>query len=56
MLWMPLVHVHEMIRDGQFGDHLTSYYSYPYLIGWVLGVNLLGLAALRAVRPRLDVF
>ncbi len=56
MLWVPLVQIHEMIRDGQFGDKIVSYYDYPYTIMCCLFVNLLGLAALRSVRPKLEVF
>ncbi|MDP3415753.1 ABC transporter permease [Falsiroseomonas sp.] len=54
LLWNPQVHMHEMLRDGMFGDLIPAYYSTPYLLAWVLGLNLLGLAAVRAVRTRLE--
>ncbi len=54
LLWNPQAHIHEMVRDGFFGHVLPSYYSPGYLLFAAALVNLLGLAALRAVRPKLE--
>jgi len=54
LLWNPQAHLHEMIRHGFFGELLPSYYSIAYVCFWVGVLNLLGLAALRAVRPKLE--
>jgi len=54
LLWNPQAHIHEMVREGFFGHLLPSYFSIGYVAFWVAVVNLLGLAALRAVRPRLE--
>jgi capsular polysaccharide transport system permease protein len=54
LLWNPQANVHEMVRDGMFGDVLPTYYDVGYVLGAVAVVNLLGMAALRAVRPRLE--
>lgn len=54
LLWNPQVHFHEMLREGMFGDVLVSYYSVPYMVAGVLVANLLGMCAMRAVRPRLE--
>ncbi|WP_270938407.1 ABC transporter permease [Falsiroseomonas oryzae] len=54
LLWNPQAHIHEMVREGFFGDRLPSYFHIGYVTFWVAVVNLLGLAALRAVRPRLE--
>lgn len=54
LLWNPQAHLHEMIRHGFFGELLPSYFSIAYLCFWVGLLNLLGLAALRAVRPKLE--
>ena len=54
LLWNPQTHLHEMIRHGFFGELLPSYYSIAYVCFWVGLLNLLGLAALRAVRPKLE--
>lgn len=55
LLWNPLVHIHELNRWAQFGDRITPYYDISYVLGWILGLNLLGLAGLRAARPRLSI-
>jgi capsular polysaccharide transport system permease protein len=55
LLWNPQVHVHEMMREGFFGEKLPSFYDVGYVSAWVAAVNLLGLAALRAVRPSLTL-
>ncbi|MFC0407617.1 ABC transporter permease [Roseomonas elaeocarpi] len=54
LLWMPLLHIHEIIREGAFGDHIKSYYSVLYLVEWCIGSNALGLLAMRAVRRHLS--
>jgi capsular polysaccharide transport system permease protein len=55
LLWNPQVHVHEMMREGFFGGRLQSYYDIGYVCFSVAAANLLGLAALRAVRPSLTL-
>lgn len=54
LLWNPQANIHEMVRDGFFGNLLPCYYSVGYVLFCVAVLNLLGLAALRAVRPRLE--
>lgn len=54
LLWNPQANLHEMLRDGMFGDQIPAYYDVPYVLGWVVLVNLLGMAAVRAVRARLE--
>lgn len=54
MLWNPQVHIHEMVREGFFGGEIQSYFDVGYVTLCVGIVNLLGLAALRAVRPKLE--
>jgi capsular polysaccharide transport system permease protein len=54
LLWNPQANMHEMIRDGFFGNLMRTYYDIPYTMFWVAFFNLLGLAALRAVRPKLE--
>lgn len=55
-LWVPLPHIHEALRASFFGDRIVSHYDLAYATSWVVGLNLLGLAALRSVRPKLEVF
>lgn len=54
LLWNPQANLHEMIRDGMFGDLIPAYYDVTYVVGWVVMVNMLGMAAVRAVRTRLE--
>jgi capsular polysaccharide transport system permease protein len=55
LLWNPQAHMHEMVRHGVFGDRIKCYFDIGYAAFWVTVANLLGLAALRAVRPKLQV-
>lgn len=54
MLWNPQVHFHEMVREGMFGDLVPTYFSVTYVFAAIAIVNLVGMLALRAVRPRLE--
>jgi capsular polysaccharide transport system permease protein len=56
LLWNPLVSIHEAIRHGMFGSAIPSYYDLQYVTWWILGANLLGLAALRSARRKLNIF
>ena len=49
-LWVPTVHVFELVRDGQYGTQIPTSYDLSYLVGWVAVLNLLGMAALRRAR------
>jgi ABC-type polysaccharide/polyol phosphate export permease len=55
VLWIPTVHVFELLRDGQFGSRFRPIYDVSYVIGWIVVTHLLGLAALRITRERLGV-
>lgn len=49
VLWLPMVHCTEMIRDGYFGSKFTAYYSVGYLVTVNLGMTLMALALERRV-------
>jgi capsular polysaccharide transport system permease protein len=49
-LWVPTVHVFELVRDGQYGTQVPTHYDLAYLSGWIAALNLLGMAALRRAR------
>ncbi|MBR0679877.1 ABC transporter permease [Roseomonas eburnea] len=55
VLWVPTVHIFELLRDGQFGDTYRPVYDLSYVAGWILVPHLLGLAGLRLVRNRLGL-
>ncbi|WP_431281070.1 ABC transporter permease [Humitalea sp. 24SJ18S-53] len=56
MLWIPLVNIHELAREGQFGAVVRAQYDLVYVGQWILGSNFLGLMALRVARPRLHMY
>lgn len=55
VLWVPTVHIFELLRDGQFGDLYRPVYDLHYVAGWILVTHLIGLAGLRIVRTRLGL-
>ncbi|MBR0673949.1 ABC transporter permease [Neoroseomonas soli] len=55
VLWVPVVHVFELLRDGQFGDKFRPIYDLTYVLGWILVPHLIGLAGLRLARNRLGL-
>ncbi len=54
-LWIPLVHCFEMIRRGLFGTEVPTTYDVPYMLTWIIMLNLAGLLTLRLARRRLVV-
>lgn len=54
-LWIPTVHCFELVRNGQFGTRVPTYYDLVYVLGWVAVLNLLGMAGLRRARRDLVV-
>jgi hypothetical protein len=43
-----------MVRDCMFGDIIPAYWDLGYILAFVIGFNLLGFLAMRAVRPKLE--
>lgn len=54
LLWMPLVHVMEFTREGQFGLGVPYHYSVSYVLIWIFILNFLGLTALKAAKPHFE--
>ena len=50
VLWVPTVHVFELVRDGQYGTRVPTHHDVGYVLGWVAALNLLGMAGLRRAR------
>ena len=44
VLWLPMVHGVEYIREGYFGSQMTAYYDLSYMALFNTGLTLLGLA------------
>lgn len=55
VLWVPTVHVFELLRDGQFGDRFRATYDLTYVAGWILIPHMLGLTGLRLARQRIGL-
>ncbi|NLS29235.1 Polysialic acid transport protein KpsM [Sphingomonas sp. S2M10] len=49
VLYLPMLHAVEFIRDGFFGSHFTAHYSLSYLCAWNLGLSLFGLSQVRLI-------
>jgi capsular polysaccharide transport system permease protein len=54
-LYVPTVHLFELMRDGQFGSRFHAHYDLIYVTAWILVTHLIGLAALRIVRRRIGL-
>jgi len=49
VLYLPMVHGVEILRDGYFGTAVKTHYDLSYMAAWCLGLTLLGLAQVRIV-------
>jgi ABC-2 type transport system permease protein/capsular polysaccharide transport system permease protein len=49
ILWVPIVHGIEMLREGYFGSVIQAHYDIGYMALWCMGLSLLGFAKLRVV-------
>lgn len=49
-LWNPMLHIIEVTRDGWFQSYDYHYYSYGYIMLWILGLGVAGLVAERLTR------
>lgn len=49
LLWLPMVHGVELLREGWFGSAIRAHYDVGYLAAWCAGLTLLGLAQLREI-------
>lgn len=55
VLWVPLVHVMEFMREGQFGLGVPYNYSVSYVLIWIFCLNFLGLCGLKAAKPHFEL-
>ena len=54
VLWLPMVHGLEMLRDGYWGQIVPTYQDVGYLLTANLVLTLLGLAAQRIAERRVE--
>jgi len=55
MTWVPIVHMFELIREGQFQCYDSPYIDLHYATGWCMVLTLVGFSALSAIRRRLHM-
>lgn len=48
--WLPLTHIFELLRYGQFGSATNTYVDGPYVVGCCMILTLFGLLAIRITR------
>ena len=49
VLWIPMVHCSEMVRDGYCGSRIVAHYSVAYLVSFNMLLTLFALAVERKV-------
>ncbi|MBB3896850.1 ABC transporter permease [Roseococcus suduntuyensis] len=54
-LMLPIIHIFEFIREGQFGPGQPYHYDLGYVWIWIILLNVYGGFALRRAKPHLEV-
>lgn len=52
IIWIPMVHCVEMVRDGYFGSHFNAIYSVRYIVGINLVLTFMALSQIRVVAKK----
>ena len=52
VLYLPMVHGVELLREGYFGSHFTAHYDLAYMGSVTLVMTVIGLAELRSLGSR----
>jgi capsular polysaccharide transport system permease protein len=55
ILLNPMVHCYEVFRAGFFGPSAMAHYSLPYFSACAFVLTYLGIAAVRRIRPRIQI-
>ena len=53
VLFFPMVHGVEMIREGFFGSSFHAHYSIPYMVGWCLVLTFIGLGQMTIISRKI---
>lgn len=53
LLYNPLLHCTELLRDAWFLTYTAHHASLPYLAGWILALTCIGLHLERTARPKI---
>jgi ABC-type polysaccharide/polyol phosphate export permease len=54
LLYVPMLHGSEMLRDGYFGSMFRAHYDVLYLVNWSMALTLLGLIESRKLARRIS--
>lgn len=55
ILLVPIIHIFEFIREGQFGPGQPYIYDMTYALAWIVILNVYGGFALRRAKPHLEL-
>lgn len=55
LMWNPILHTVEMVRDGWFSTYEAYYLDVTYVLFWIIGFTYLGLLLERMARQRLEL-
>lgn len=55
LLWNPILHCTELVRDGLFPQYHAVDASPAYVMMWILGFAFVGLTLERRIRPRIQL-
>jgi capsular polysaccharide transport system permease protein len=53
--YLPLTHIFEMARYGQFESATLDYVDYIYLTGWCFGMSIIGILSIKLVRKHVHL-
>jgi capsular polysaccharide transport system permease protein len=55
LLYNPVLHAVELVRDGWFVEYQAHYLDAPYLLGWIITLGYFGLLLERFARRRIEL-
>jgi ABC-type polysaccharide/polyol phosphate export permease len=53
VLYIPMVHGVEILREGFFGPSFHAHYSIPYMVGWCLVLTYIGLGQMTIISRKI---
>ena len=53
VLYIPMVHGVEIVREGFFGSSFHAHYSIPYMVGWCLVLTFIGLGQITIISRKI---
>ncbi|SDG72863.1 ABC transporter permease [Bosea robiniae] len=53
LLWVPMIHIYEIIRAGIFGKKISTHYDINYILLWSVFVIFIGIMGINSSRKKL---